>query len=170
MCFVSVQTFSFRSFIWFWLVYSSQRFGAFVSNLFILSFSDHLFTTPWKTPQTAMMGDVICRPSWTNVYIFCIITLTSPPPSSYLSFLLAYLCFVHLLLFKTILTTEDKCSSFPPFCSTHIYQHTCFWKKMWCDDLCAEKKGDRLKVVFSPVFSPDIILHGWLGSKYQLTN
>ena len=36
---------------------------------------------------------------------------------------------------------------------------------VWFDDFCAEKLGNRLKFVFSP----DIILCDWLGSKYKLT-
>ena len=47
-----------------------------------------------------------------------------------------------------------------------------FWDNLWSDDLRAGQKtnkkrgGDRLNIVFSP----DVILCGWLGSKYQLTN
>ena len=37
---------------------------------------------------------------------------------------------------------------------------------LWYDDLWNEKLGDRVKCVFSP----DVILCGWLGSKHQLTN
>ena len=37
---------------------------------------------------------------------------------------------------------------------------------LWFDDLCEEWLGDRLKFVFSP----DIILCSWPGSKYRLTN
>ena len=37
---------------------------------------------------------------------------------------------------------------------------------MWYNDLWNEQLRDRLKFVFSP----DVILCGWLGSKHQLTN
>ena len=37
---------------------------------------------------------------------------------------------------------------------------------MWLDDLHAEEIEDRLNIVFSY----DVTLCGWLGSKYQLTN
>ena len=37
---------------------------------------------------------------------------------------------------------------------------------LWFDDLCAEQIGDRLSIAFSC----DVVLCGWLGSKYQLTN
>ena len=39
-------------------------------------------------------------------------------------------------------------------------------ENLWFDDLQAEYTGDRLNIVFSR----DVILCGWLGSKYQLTN
>ena len=37
---------------------------------------------------------------------------------------------------------------------------------MWFDDLRAESIGDRLNIVFEH----DVILCGWLGSKYQPTD
>ena len=37
---------------------------------------------------------------------------------------------------------------------------------LWFDDLHAEQVGDGLNIVFSR----DVTLCGWLGSKYQLTN
>ena len=40
-----------------------------------------------------------------------------------------------------------------------------FLENVWLDDLWIAELRDRLKVVVSP----DIILCGWLGSKYQLT-
>ena len=37
---------------------------------------------------------------------------------------------------------------------------------LWFDDLHAEQIWDRLNIAFSH----DVILCGWLGSKYQLTD
>ena len=41
-----------------------------------------------------------------------------------------------------------------------------FMENSWFDDLRAEWTADRLNIGFGR----DVILCGWLGSKYQLTN
>ena len=41
-----------------------------------------------------------------------------------------------------------------------------FLNNLWFDDLRAELIGDRLNIVFGR----DVVVCGWLGSKYQLTN
>ena len=74
--------------------------------------------------------------------------------------------------------TTERTNSLKILCLTFVYVllNICkfvswlilwFYGNLWFDDLCEEWIGDRLK--FALALIADVILCGWLGSKYQLT-